>query len=115
MSNSTPPSRIDSLAATDNVSRDDIFEAFADSRRRIALTTIASVGTPVELRTLARSVAREEAGSADPDIPEDELENVAISLYHAHLPKLANLGLVEFDARERVVESAADGVESLHR
>lgn len=115
MSNSIPPSDLDSLAATDTVSHDDLFEAIADSRRRIALSTIASAGTPIELRTLARSVVREESDSADADVPEDTLQDVAISLYHTHLPKLANLGLIEFDARERVVESAADGIELLPR
>lgn len=112
MSNHIPPSPPDSLAETSHVSRDDLFEALSHSRRRIALAKIADAGTPVELRTLARSVAREEA-SDDEEIPRETFERVSLSLYHTHLPKLAHFGLIEFDARRRVVESAIDGIESL--
>lgn len=113
MSNSIPHSQLDSLAETGNVSRDDLFEALTESRRRTVLSAIATDGTPIELRALARAVAREEANVADADVSEDTFERVSVSLYHTHLPKLANLGLIEFDARERVVESAVDGVDSL--
>ncbi|SFG01515.1 hypothetical protein SAMN04488063_1134 [Halopelagius inordinatus] len=113
MSNSIPHSQLDSLAETDDVSRNDLFEALTESRRRTVLATIATAGTPIELRSLARAVAREETDVTDADVPEEAFERVSVSLYHTHLPKLANLGLIEFDARERVVESAADGVDSL--
>lgn len=114
MSNPIPPSQLDPLTEANDVSRDNLFEALADSRRRIALSTIAAAGTPIELRTLARSVAREETDSVD-EVSQEAFERVSLSLYHAHLPKLANLGLIEFDARERVVESAIDGVGALPR
>ncbi|MFC6826104.1 DUF7344 domain-containing protein [Halopelagius fulvigenes] len=113
MSNHIPPSPPDSLAETSHVSRDDLFEALANSRRRTALSKIADAGTPIELRTLARAVAREEAESDDAEIPDETFDNVSLSLYHTHLPKLAHLGLIEFDARRRVVESAIDGIELL--
>lgn len=113
MSNRIPPSPPDSLAETSHVPRDDLFEALANSRRRTVLSKIADAGTPVELRTLARAVAREEAGSDDADVSDEAFESVSLTLYHTHLPKLAHLGLIEFDARRRVVESAMDGIESL--
>ncbi|RDI70948.1 DUF7344 domain-containing protein [Halopelagius longus] len=112
MSNHIPPLPPDSLAETSHVSRDDLFEALANSRRRTVLSKIADSGTPVELRTLARAVAREEA-EPDDEVSEETFESVSLTLYHTHLPKLAHLGLIEFDARRRVVESAIDGIESL--
>lgn len=33
------------------------------------------------------------------DVPSDHHENVKIDLFHLHLPKLAELNLIEYDAR----------------
>lgn len=74
-------------------------------RRRAIVTTLEERETSVSLSTLAEQVLAREAdagwGAGDGD--ETDLR---VELYHNHLPKLADAGVVEFDPDERVVASA---------
>ncbi len=68
----------------------------AVERRRTTLEALEDVNGPVDLYDLAAAVA---AGEADePEVDDDTVQRVALSLHHAHLPKMAQLGVVEYDA-----------------
>ncbi|PSP78036.1 hypothetical protein BRC81_08230 [Halobacteriales archaeon QS_1_68_20] len=67
---------------------DDAFDCLASSRRRHVLAVLRDRGT-VDRDELARAVADREADST--------ADAVAVSLYHVHLPKLADAGLVDVD------------------
>ena len=72
-------------------------------RRRFLLDVLDDRPTPVGFDELAESVAAREAGTARIDV-----ERVAITLHHNHLPRLAKLGVVEYDHEARLVESVRD-------
>lgn len=76
---------------TDN----EYHELLAVGRRRTTLDILADSNTPVELEELAATVAEREnsQGIADKAI----IERVAISLHHSHLPKMADLGIIDYD------------------
>ncbi|WP_276281432.1 DUF7344 domain-containing protein [Halorussus caseinilyticus] len=75
--------------------RDAILSALADGRRRTVLSVLRETGR-LELPTLARRVAAREDDA--PGGPSDErVESVLAGLRHAHAPKLAAAGLVEYD------------------
>lgn len=73
---------------------DELFDALADERRRFVLAVLYTYGGTVSLSTVSRKVAdletvqRQSAG---------EPENLRVSLYHVHFPKLEAAGLVECD------------------
>lgn len=89
-----------------------LFDALADERRRVVLDCLAGADAPMAVEDLARQVAarrrwgEEPAGRSDP--PADAVHRVHVSLHHAHLPKLDDAGLVEYDPDEQVVRAAAD-------
>ena len=74
---------------------DELFEALADSRRRAALDVVSDADPPVTLSDLAESVAARLAGS--------DRERVHVSLAHAHVPKLDEYGILDYDAEDGTV------------
>lgn len=84
---------------TEGRERDELFEALTHQHRRRVLAVLRTAGQPLTLTALAEELALR----SDGDAGEDETEGLRVSLYHRHLPKLADTGLVEFDAdRKRV-------------
>lgn len=84
-----------SITAT--LSRSDVHRLLASERRRILLCVLEDRQTPLDLEELARLVTEHEDGidGAEPT----DVDQVAITLHHNHLPKLAKYGLVEYDDR----------------
>lgn len=95
------------MTASEISSADDetkLYDALANARRRQALRVLCESDAPLALADLAREVAaREESGTEASD---EAIERVQISLYHVHLPKLEESGVVEFDPSQRTVSLA---------
>lgn len=71
-------------------------------RRRRALDALGGTTTPVHLHDLARSVAAcEESGDAAAG---GSVERVATALHHVHLPKMDDLGVVDYDPATHLVD-----------
>lgn len=88
----------------------DRYDLLADEQRRRVVAALDRVSTPTGIEALAASVV---AGAEDDpeDVPDDRVERLAIELHHRHLPKLADAGLVAYDAEAHQVESVAvDGL-----
>ena len=86
-----------------------LFEVLAVRRRRIVLSVLAEREPPIDVGTLGQAVAERERSAPD----EQTVHHVRMSLHHAHLPKLADAGLVEYDWERCVVEEAVDELDSL--
>lgn len=83
---------------------DSFFECLTKRRRRIVLSYLLTIeDRPVTIDELADSVSEAERSSSSPSLPpslSSDLESVAITLDHVHLPLLADAGFIEYD-RER--------------
>jgi len=83
-----------------DVNRDALFEALASPRRRYALRITGILddqfGGATALRTLADAVAARECRVAIEDLGDQQRKRVFVSLYQTHLPKLDDLGLVDW-------------------
>ncbi|WP_436932596.1 DUF7344 domain-containing protein [Halosimplex halobium] len=87
---------------------DERYELLAAERRRTALEVLAERGTPVELDDLATAVAAREGGETPA-----ATDRLAVSLHHVHLPRMADLGVLDYDPGDnRVVTVRALGVRS---
>lgn len=86
---------------TDDLTAADRCQLFGAERRRVALDELAQLRAPVDLQELATAVADREFDSVD----ETAARRVAITLHHAHLPKMADLGVVEYDPGTNLVLS----------
>lgn len=77
-----------------------LHRVLANSRRRHVLDVLGESDSPVTLADLAADLASRES---DETADRERIERVQISLYHNHVPKLDDVGIVEFDATERTV------------
>lgn len=89
---SDSPSR---LGRSQDVTEADYHRLLSDERRRVAFNILETRKTPIELMELATAIATQEV---DADVPETEyVERVATALHHNHLPKMDQLGVIDYD------------------
>jgi len=82
---------------------DDAFALLADQRRRLLLSVLHTYGEELTLRDAAEEVAIRETGHNVADIPAEQVQKVYLSLYHDHLPRLVDAGLLEYDQERDLV------------
>ncbi|WP_276256489.1 DUF7344 domain-containing protein [Halomontanus rarus] len=80
---------------------DQIHQLLSNSRRSEALRQLNETGGTIPLRDLSDRLASQESGTSPP--PQKVRESVYNSLHQTHLPKLEELGVVEYDREQRVV------------
>lgn len=85
-----------------------VCRALAAERRQSVLAVAGQFAGPVALADLALHVAAVERDAALVEVGDAAYESVRASLYHRHVPKLADAGLVAFDREDGTVELADD-------
>ena len=87
---------------------DRLLRAVADEQRRAVLRTLDAADDTLDYETLTERVV-DRIRTGDEDLPRTEHRGqVRIALYHTHLPKLAESGLVVTDSDRKLVRSATD-------
>lgn len=96
------------LTAT-GLSESERHRVLADERRRAALDALAEMGTPTTVEELTCAVAARVARDTDgtPD-----RRTVLLTLHHAHLPLLDQVGIVDYDRSTTDVEAGRVRVHS---
>lgn len=90
------------LPGTAQLSESDRHRLLAAERRRVVLDVLAEESGPTTLFDLAGAVATRESTT---DVPDPAtVDRVAVSLHHTHLPKMAALGVVEYDPDTHRIE-----------
>ncbi len=104
------------MAQTDRdvLSQDVVFDLLSSARRRFVLYYLRQTDGPVQLRELADEVAAWEN-----EVPVDELtsqqrKRVYVSLYQTHIPKLEDVGIVDYD-RDAGSVALADRADDIGR
>ncbi|WP_209019637.1 DUF7344 domain-containing protein [Halorussus marinus] len=96
------------LAATDDldelaeVGLDALLDALGDFRRRCVLAALLS-HADLPLADLADEVTVEERGRPLSSVDAQTVLEVYLSLYHTHVPKLSDAGLVAYDQQRDLV------------
>ena len=88
----------------DALSRDVLFDMLSSPRRRYVLHYLHRAGGRAELGELADHVAAWENDTTIEGLGSQERKRVYISLYQTHVPKLDEVGIVEYDQSSGVVE-----------
>ena len=84
---------------------DQIFELLRHPHRRYALRHLRNESTPIGTELLAKHIAKREVDGIE------HIRRVHTALYHTHLPKLADAGIVTFASqRGDVALDELDGV-----
>lgn len=92
-----------SAPGTASVPPGDLFHALQNERRRRVLRCLRGREDPVDVSTLVEQVGAQEASSDE--VPEAERQRIHVDLLQSQLPKLDQLGFVEYDADAEVVSS----------
>ena len=87
---------------TDVLPAEQVYSILANERRRRALEQLGSVGGVVTVHDLSELVAGRETGESPP--PKRCRESVYTSLVQTHLPKLEEVGVVEYDRETQTIE-----------
>lgn len=84
------------------------FEAIASGERRRVLSVLRESDSRLSLTELAAELAREKAEATGPGLDSDRVRDLTVELYHRHVPRLADAGLVDFDRSQRTVALTVD-------
>lgn len=85
---------------------DVVYESLGHPRRRYLCYTLLE-DTEWTLDELSRKVAAWERDVADHEVTDDQREAVYVALYHAHVPKLVDEGVITFDETTETIRAAA--------
>ena len=85
------------------LSQDNVFDALSSKRSRYVLLVLRDADGPFELRELVDTVASWETDKPIDLVSEEHCKRVFTSLRHSQLPKLAMMGLVEYDEEDSLV------------
>lgn len=91
-----------------DVDADALFDVLADSRRRFVIACLDEYADPMALRDVADELATWERDAPITDIPADEVESIHAALYHVHVPKMVDAGIVDYCRERDAVALAAD-------
>ena len=85
----------------DHIDTKEIHDILRNDRRQLALRYLKQRLRPVEVGELSEHIAEREVGESPP--PRDCRQSVYNTLSQTHLPKLEELGFVDFDRDEKIV------------
>lgn len=105
MSGVTPPPR-------EMLELDHVFAALAHPRRRYLCYTLLE-SAEWSLRNLARKIAAWEADVPTDAVTDDQRDRVYVALYHTHVPKLVDEGIVEFDESSETIRASEHAAQVL--
>lgn len=78
-----------------------LHEILANSRRRHALDILGKSDSPLALADLATDIADREAST--PEGEKTHAQQIHLHLYHTHIPKMEDKGIVQYDSDRRTV------------
>jgi len=93
------------LPSRDVLEIEPVYEALGHTRRRYLCYTLLE-NTDWSLTDLATKVAAWENDVPEHEVTENQHEEVYVSLYHAHVPKLVDGGVITFDEATETITTA---------
>ncbi|WP_207590662.1 DUF7344 domain-containing protein [Halomontanus rarus] len=85
------------------LSRDDLFHILQTTRRRETVTYLLDEDEPVKMGDVAEHVAARENETTVAELTSAQRQRVYIPLYQSHLPKLDEVGAIEYDKPAGIV------------
>lgn len=89
------------LRTDDPLPETDIHEILSNDRRRLVLEHLRDHPREVSLRDLAERIAEAETNESPP--PNNIRNSVYVSLHQSHLPRLDEMGLVDYDVDRKTI------------
>ena len=97
---------------SDEFTPDGIFDLLSNHRRRMVLYYLRRNGRSAEVNEIAAAVAAIENDTTVEELTDQQRKRVYVSLYQTHLPKMAEMNIIEYDKDGgQVVLSNQDAVD----
>lgn len=101
-------------AESQSLSLDERFEILKNERRRLVLQYLKGAEGTVKLNELANQITAIENDTDVKAITSEERKRVYVGLYQFHLPKMARMGVIEYD-KDRGDVALTEVGEALYR
>ncbi len=88
---------------------DEIYEVLSNTRRSTLCALLLECGGELPMGTLVAHVVAREVAEPLAEVAPEKRRAVEISLYHQHVPKLTDCGVVTWNRQEGTVALADDG------
>jgi hypothetical protein len=92
-----------SPAEADVPSRDEVFTALSNARRRNVIRYLKTNGTEARVRDIAEQLAAWENDLEIPEVTYKQRKRVYTALHQSHLPKLADGGFIDYESDRGLV------------
>ncbi|PHQ46892.1 hypothetical protein DJ68_04825 [Halorubrum sp. C3] len=93
----------ESTSGDDEPSRDEVFTALSNRRRRNVITYLKRAGDDARVRDIAEQLAAWENDLEIPEVTYKQRKRVYTALHQSHLPKLAASGFIEYESDRGLV------------
>jgi len=87
---------------------DEVFAGLEHPRRRYLMYTLINGSNEAPLPELAACIAAWEQDKSVSEVTDEKQQDVYISLYHCHIPKLSRLGIVNYRVKENIIVRAVN-------
>ncbi|UWG46460.1 putative trancriptional regulator, ArsR family [Halanaeroarchaeum sp. HSR-CO] len=91
-------------AVQEGPSEDDLFEILSNRRRRYVVHALEQADEPMQIGEVAERVAAWEYDVDESELSYDERKRVYTALQQSHLPKMDDIGIVEYDKNRGTIE-----------
>jgi HSP20 family molecular chaperone IbpA len=88
---------------SDDLSKDEIFELLSNKRRRWMVRFLDAANEPVPLQEFITHIAAKEEGTDPDSVSRKYYKRIQVGLIQTHLPKLQDIGVIEYDEKQRTV------------
>lgn len=95
-------STAESASTNGSLDEGEIHDVLRNDRRRLAIKALRDREGVATVRDLSEEVATRETGENPP--PRDKRQSVYVSLHQSHLPKLDELGIIDYDGDSKEVQ-----------
>lgn len=95
-----------------DMNSDALFDVMASTRRRFVISHLQTRSRPAAVADVATVLTNWESDVANEHIPKEEVISRYISLHHVHIPKMAEVGIIEWN-HERNTVSLTEGSDGI--
>jgi len=86
------------------ISQDEIFDLLSNPRRRYVINYLLREDRPVSIQELSKELAMWEFEVDADELTDQQEKRIYVALYQTHIPKLEDVGVIEYDSDASLVE-----------
>ena len=86
---------------------DPVLDVGEHKHRHVVLAALADQQQPVPINDLTNAIIKHNHHTPPTEAADETITQIRTALYHVHLPKLTETGLIQYDSERQLVEPTA--------